>query len=150
VTLDVLCLFHKRQGHRAEQQVRDLGGVPPEPGRRPGELPRDASDIAVLGDNGAAVRVRALADDHEALADAYREALALPGDDDETRHMLELFASEMEQHGARLAALLPAVQLAYSAADRRSSSRPASSMIGTPSLVAEARLASPVFSPARR
>ena len=105
--LDLLLTEHADRLPVLEQQVRDLGGDPPEPGPRPSELPRDASDIAVAGDHGAAVR--ALADDHEALADAYREVLALPGEDDEARHMLELFASEMEQHAARLAALLPAM-----------------------------------------
>jgi hypothetical protein len=105
--LDQLLTEHADRLPFLEQQVRELGGDLPAPGQRPGELPRDASDIAVLGDNSSATR--ALADDHEALADAYREALALPQEDEEVRRMLELFASEMEQHGARLAALLPAV-----------------------------------------
>ncbi len=103
--LDLLLTEHSDRLPLIEQQVRELGGQPPEPG--PGELPRDATDIAVVGETVNAVR--ALADDHEALADAYREALAQPLEDQEARRLLEQFASEMEQHGAHLAALLPAV-----------------------------------------
>ncbi len=105
--LDQLLTEHADRLPLLEQQVREMGGHPPEPGVRPGELPRDATDIAVVGDTRTAVR--ALADDHEALAEAYREALALPQEDEEARRLLELFASEMEQHSARLAALLPTV-----------------------------------------
>lgn len=105
--LDELLAEHAGRLPLLEEQVRAMGGEPPEPGQRPGDLPRDATDIAVVGDNGTALS--ALADDHEALADAYREALALPQEDEEVRRMLGLFASEMEQQGARLAALLPAV-----------------------------------------
>ena len=105
--LDLLLTEHADRLPLLEQQVRELGGRPPAPGVRPGELPRDATDIAAVGDTETALR--ALAADHEALAEAYREALALPQEDEEVRRMLELFASEMEQHGARLAALLPAV-----------------------------------------
>ena len=74
--LDQLLTDHADRLPVLESQIRELGGDPPDPGHRPGELPRDASDIAVVGDDRDAVR--ALADDHEALADAYREALALP------------------------------------------------------------------------
>lgn len=105
--LDQLLVDHADRLPVLERQVRELGGDPPDPGQRPGELPRDATDIAMVGDDRDAVR--ALADDHEALAEAYREALALPHEDEEARRVLELYASEMEQHGARLAALLPAV-----------------------------------------
>ena len=105
--LDQLLTEHADRLPVLERQVRDLGGLPPDPGHRPGELPRDAHDIAMVGDDRDAVR--ALADDHEALADAYREALAIPTEDDDARRVLELYASEMEQHGARLASLLPAV-----------------------------------------
>jgi hypothetical protein len=103
--LDLLLTEHSDRLPLIEQQVRELGGQPPEPG--PGGLPRDATDIAAVGETVNAVR--ALADDHEALADAYREALAQPLEDEEARRLLEQFASEMEQHGAHLAALLPAV-----------------------------------------
>jgi hypothetical protein len=105
--LDQMLAEHADRLPFLEEQVRSLGGEPPDPAERAGELPRDPSDIAMVGDTCEAVR--ALADDHEALADAYREALALPEEDEEARRMLMLFASEMEQHSARLAALLPAV-----------------------------------------
>ena len=105
--LDLLLTEHADRLPVLERQVRELGGLPPDPGQRPGELPRDASDIARVGDLREAVR--ALADDHEALADAYREALAIPLDDEVARRTLEIYFSEMEQHGARLAALLPIV-----------------------------------------
>ena len=103
--LDLLLTEHSERLPLIEQQVRQMGGQPPEPG--PGELPRDATDIAAVDDTVTAVR--AVADDHEVLADAYREALAMPLEDEQARHLLEQFASEMEQHGAHLAALLPAV-----------------------------------------
>lgn len=104
-SLDQLLTDHADRLPILEQAVRGLGGDPPDPGHRPGELPRDASDIAMVGDDRAAVR--ALADNHEALADAYREALAVPHEDEEARRMIEIYASETEQNGARLAALLP-------------------------------------------
>jgi DNA-binding ferritin-like protein len=104
--LDQLLADHAGRLPVLEDQVRELGGRPPDPGQQ-AELPHDAAHIATVGDDREAVR--ALADDHEALADAYREALALPGGDEDVRHTLEQFASEMEQHGAQLAALLPAV-----------------------------------------
>lgn len=103
--LDQLLSEHADRLPVLERQVRERGGMPPDPGQRPGELPRDASDIALVGDDREAVR--ALADDHEALAEAYREALAAPQEDEEARRVLEIYASEMEQHSARLAALLP-------------------------------------------
>jgi hypothetical protein len=102
--LDQLLSEHADRLPVLERQVRELGGLPLDPGQRPGELPRDASAIARVGDQREAVR--ALADDHEALAEAYREALAAPHDG-EARRVLELFASEMDLHAARLAALLP-------------------------------------------
>lgn len=103
--LDQLLAEHAERLPVLERQVRERGGLPPDPGQRPGKLPRDASDIAMVADEREAVR--ALADDHEALAQAYREALAVPQDDDEARRVLEVYASEMELHSARLAALLP-------------------------------------------
>jgi hypothetical protein len=106
--LDLLLTAHSDRLPQIEQRVREMGGQPPEPGLRgPTEVPHDATDIATVGDTVNAVR--ALADDHEALADAYREALTLPMEDEQARRLLEQFASEMEQHGARLAALLPTV-----------------------------------------
>lgn len=105
--LDLLLTEHADRLPVLERQVRELGGLPPDPGQRPGELPRDASDIARVGDLREAVR--ALAVDHEALAEAYREALAIPLDDGDTRRTLEIYFSEMQQHSARLAALIPAV-----------------------------------------
>jgi len=105
--LDQLLTEHADRLPLLEEQVREMGGRPPEPGIRPGELPRDATDIAAVGDTKSAMR--ALADDHEALAEAYREALALPQEDQEARRLLEQFASEMDQDSARLAALLPPV-----------------------------------------
>ena len=89
-----------------ERQIRELGGVPPDPGERPGDLPRDASDIAYLQTERDCLR--AVADDHEALADSYRDALAYPYHDDESRRILEVFASEMEHDEPRLAALVTA------------------------------------------
>jgi hypothetical protein len=103
--LDQMLAEHADRLPVLERQVRERGGMPPDPGQRPGELPHDASDIATVGDDREAVR--ALADDHEALAEAYRQALAAPDEDEEARRVLEVFASEMEQHSARLAALLP-------------------------------------------
>jgi DNA-binding ferritin-like protein len=105
--LDQLLSEHADRLPFLEEQVRALGGQPPDPAERPAELPRDPSDIAMVSDTCEAVR--ALADDHEALADAYREALSLPEEDEEARSRLMRFASEMEQHSARLAALLPTV-----------------------------------------
>jgi hypothetical protein len=103
--LDLLLTEHTYRLPVLEQQVRELGGQPPDPAHHAAELPRDAHDIRVVGDDRGALS--ALVDDHEALADAYREALAVSHEDEDARRMLELFASEMEQDGARLAALLP-------------------------------------------
>jgi hypothetical protein len=105
--LDLLLTEHADRLPVLERQVRERGGLPPDPGQRPGVLPRDASDIARVSDLREAVR--ALADDHNALAEAYRVALAIPSDDDDARRTLEIYFSEMEQHSARLAALLPAM-----------------------------------------
>lgn len=102
--LDDLLVDHADRLPLLEQQIRELGGVPPEPGERAGELPRDAGDIAYLGDDRDALR--ALADDHEALAERYRDALGLPNHTENARRLLEIFASDMEQHSARIAALL--------------------------------------------
>lgn len=104
--LDDLLVDHADRLPLLEQQIRELGGVPPEPGERAGELPRDATDIAYLGDDRDALR--ALADDHEALSDRYREALGIPNHTENARRLLEIFSSDMEQHSARLAALLAA------------------------------------------
>ena len=104
--LDELLVEHADRLPLLEQQIRELGGVPPEPGGRAGELPRDAADIAYLADDRDALR--ALADDHEALAERYRESLALPNLTADGRRMLEMFASEMEQDSGRIAALLAA------------------------------------------
>lgn len=102
--LDDLLVDHADRLPLLEQQIRELGGVPPGPGERAGELPRDAGDIAYLGDDRDALR--ALADDHEALADRYREALAVANHTENARRLLEMFASDMEQHSARIAALI--------------------------------------------
>ena len=102
--LDELLADHADRLPVLEQRIRELGGVPPDPGERPGDLPRDASDIAYLQSERDCLR--ALADDHEALAEDYREALAFPHHDEESRRILELYASEMEHHGARMAALV--------------------------------------------
>lgn len=104
--LDELLVDHADRLPLLEQQIRELGGVPPEPGERAGELPRDAGDIAYVSEDREAMR--ALADDHEALADRYREALGLPNLTENARRLLEIFSSDMEQHSARLAALLAA------------------------------------------
>jgi hypothetical protein len=101
--LDELLVDHADRLPLFEQQIRELGGVPPEPGERAGELPRDAADIAYLGDDREAQR--ALAENHEALLARYREALAEPNLTENARRLVEMFASEMEQQSARLAAL---------------------------------------------
>ena len=101
---DELLADHSERLPAMEQEIRDLGGVPPDPGTRPGELPRDASDIAVLGRQRDALR--ALADDYEVLVDAYRDALSYASYPEETRRLIELYAGEEDQHGARIAALL--------------------------------------------
>ena len=102
--LDDLLVDHADRLPLLEQQIRELGGVPPDPGERAGELPRDATDIGYLGDDRDALR--ALADDHEALAERYREALGVANHTEEARRLLEMFSSDMEQHSQRLAALL--------------------------------------------
>ena len=102
--IDELLVDHADRLPLFEQQIRELGGVPPEPGDRAGELPRDAGDITYLSDDRDALR--ALADDHEALADHYREALAQPNITENARRALEMFAGDMEQHSARIAGLL--------------------------------------------
>jgi hypothetical protein len=102
--LDDLLVDHADRLPLLEQEIRELGGVPPDPGDRAGELPRDAGDIAYIGDDREALR--ALADDHEALAERYRSALGDPHHTESARRLLEMFASDMEQHSARLAGLL--------------------------------------------
>lgn len=102
--LDDLLVDHADRLPLLEQQIRELGGVPPEPGERAGELPRDATDIGYISDERDAMR--ALAADHEALSQHYRDALNFPEHTENARRMLEIFASDMEQHSARLAALL--------------------------------------------
>jgi hypothetical protein len=102
--LDDLLVDHADRLPLLEQQIRELGGVPPDPGERAGELPRDAGDIAYLGDDRDALR--AVADDHEALAERYRAALGQPNHTEDARRLLEMFSSDMEQHSQRLAALL--------------------------------------------
>jgi hypothetical protein len=104
--LDDLLVDHADRLPLLEQQIRELGGVPPDPGERAGELPRDAGDIAYLGNDRDALR--ALADDHEALAERYRAALVQPNHTENARRLLEMFSSDMEQHSSRLAALLAA------------------------------------------
>lgn len=104
--LDDLLVDHADRLPLLEQHIRELGGVPPDPGDRAGELPRDAGDIAYLGDDRDALR--ALADDHEALAERYRDALGQPNHTEDARRLLEMFSSDMEQHSARIAALLAA------------------------------------------
>lgn len=102
--LDLLLTEHTDRLPFLEQQVRDLGGEPPDPAEHAPELPRDANDIRVVGD--ARDALRALADDHESLVEAYREVLALPHADEAARRQLELFASELHRDGARIAALM--------------------------------------------
>lgn len=102
--LDDLLVDHADRLPLLEQQIRELGGVPPDPGERRGDLPREASDIAHLTDDRDALR--ALADDHEALSERYRQAVAVPNHTENARRMLEMFTSDMEQHSARLAALI--------------------------------------------
>ena len=102
--IDDLLVDHADRLPLLEQQIRELGGVPPEPGERAGELPRDAADIGYLSDDRDALR--ALADDHEALAGRYRDALGVANHTESARRLLEMFSSDMEQHSARIAALL--------------------------------------------
>src|SRR5690606_29255558 len=102
--IDELLADHADRLPVLEQRIRELGGVPPDPGERPGDLPRDASDIAYLESERECLR--ALADDHERLAEQYRDALAFPHHDEESRRILELYANEMEHHEAHLAALV--------------------------------------------
>src|SRR5688500_2478718 len=102
--LDELLVDHADRLPLLEQQIRELGGAPPGPGERAGELPRDAGDIAYIQSMRDALR--ALADDHEALSERYREALAFPHHTENARRMLEIFSSDMEQQSGRLAALL--------------------------------------------
>jgi hypothetical protein len=102
--LDELLADHADRLPILEQTVRDLGGAPPDPGDRPGDLPRDATDIASGGEREA---LRDLIADHEALHQAYRDALTYPHHNPEARHILEQHIAEMEQHAGRLASLPP-------------------------------------------
>lgn len=104
--LDELLVDHADRLPLLEQQIRELGGAPPDPGERAGELPRDAGDIGYLSDDREALR--ALAENHESLLDRYRQTLSEPNLTDSGRRMVEMFASEMEQQSGRLAALIAA------------------------------------------
>jgi hypothetical protein len=104
--LDELLVDHADRLPLLEQQIRELGGAPPDPGERAGELPRDAGDIGYLPDDREAMR--ALAENHETLLDRYRQMLSEPNLTENGRRMVEMFASEMEQQSARLAALIAA------------------------------------------
>jgi hypothetical protein len=102
--LDELLVDHADRLPLLEQQIRELEGVPPLPGERAGELPRDAGDITYIQDTRDALR--AVAENHEALSDHYRAALAFPDHTENARRLLEIFSSDMEQHSGRLAAML--------------------------------------------
>lgn len=104
--LDELLVDHADRLPLLEQQIRELGGAPPDPGERAGELPRDAGDIGYLSDDREALR--ALAENHESLLDRYRQTLSEPNLTESGRRMVEMFASEMEQQSGRLAALIAA------------------------------------------
>ena len=104
--LDELLVDHADRLPSLEQQIRELGGVPPEPGERAGELPRDATGIGYLNDDREALR--ALAENHEELLGRYRQALSEPNVTENARRLLEMFAGEMEQQSARIAGLLAA------------------------------------------
>jgi hypothetical protein len=104
--IDDLLVEHADRLPVLERQIRELGGLPPDPGDRPGDLPRDASDISYL--QGGREALRALAEDHEALADFYRRALAEPHHTEEARRLLEQYASEMEKQATVLATLVAA------------------------------------------
>lgn len=102
--LDELLADHAGRLPVLERQIRELGGLPPDPGARASDLPRDASDIAVLTDERDALR--AVAEDHDALAGHYRVALEFAGHAPEARRLLELHAGAMGSHRARLAGLV--------------------------------------------
>jgi hypothetical protein len=104
--LDELLADHADRLPVLERRIRELGAVPPDPGDRPGELPRDANDMELA--KGERDCLRALADDHEALAEIYRDALVFPHHDPESRRVLEHYASEMEHHSQLLASLVTA------------------------------------------
>jgi hypothetical protein len=104
--LDELLVDHADRLPLLEQQIRELGGAPPDPGDRAGELPRDAGDIGYLSDDREALR--ALAENHESLLARYREMLTEPNLTEDGRRLLEMFAGEMEQQSGRLAALIAA------------------------------------------
>ena len=99
--LDEILTDHAGRLPTLERHIRDLGGVPPDPGTRASDLPRDAAEIAVLTEERDALR--AVVDDHEALIGHYQSALAAVAHDAEARRLLELDAAETERHRARLA-----------------------------------------------
>jgi hypothetical protein len=99
--LDEILADHAGRLPALERHIRELGGVPPDPGARASDLPRDAADIAVLTDEREALR--AVVADHEALIGHYRGAIAQLADP-EARRLLEADAAETERHRARLSA----------------------------------------------
>jgi hypothetical protein len=102
--LDELLADHAGRVPVLERQIRELGGLPPEPAARASDLPRDASAIAVLTDERDVLR--AVTEDHDALAGHYRSALEFAGHAPEARRLLELHADEMSAHRTRLAAIV--------------------------------------------
>lgn len=102
--LDELLAEHAARLPVLERHIRDLGGLPPDPGERAHMLPRDAADITVMTDERDVQR--AVAADHEALAERYREALSYPHHHDEARRVLESYSGEMEHEATRLTALV--------------------------------------------
>ena len=109
--IDELLVEHAERLPVLERRVRELGGQPIEPGRRPGELPRDACWIATVSDDRDVVG--ALVEDHEALGEAYLQTLAAAaiaaavgaGAEREAYRMLELYTAEMEHQAASLTVL---------------------------------------------
>ena len=109
--IDELLLEHAERLPILEGRVRALGGQPLDPGRRPGDLPRDACWIATVSDDRQALC--SLIEDHDALGDAYLQTLAAAAiaaavggsAKSEAYRVLELYTAEMEHQGARLAAL---------------------------------------------
>ena len=100
--LDEILADHAGRLPALERHIRELGGLPPDPGTRASDLPRDAADIAVLTDELEALR--AVIADHDALVGHYQAAIAQVEHDAEGRRLLELDAAETERHRARLAA----------------------------------------------
>jgi hypothetical protein len=109
--IDELLVDHAERLPVLERAVRAVGGQPLEPGRRPGELPRDACWLATVSDDREALC--ALIEDHDALGEAYLQTLAAAAiaaavgeaGEREAYRMLELYMAEMEHQGARLVAL---------------------------------------------